>query len=425
VGCSITNPIGCLAGAAKSVAGDAFDSIAKDFGKVADSAINWLWGQMSSATAVHLGGAAFGVDVGIVAAITATAAVGLFVIQVITSTLRRDAGGLSRAVKGLLVAFIGGAIAIAVTNVLLGTVDALSAGVVRQATGTNIGGMGRAVLAAGAISSVGNPAGVMLLSLAALVAVAIVWVALMVRKVLIIVSAVFAPLAFAGSLADITVAWTRRWIEVTAALIFSKLILVIIFVVGWGVLDGGVGQAGSGVTQSVSQVVAGILILTVAGFAPWMALKVVHFSGDQFHQLHTLGSSVTAGASQAACAPQKVQSWQSTAKSMGLGGARGTTSSVPQPSGADGDHRPPSTPSGPGASGPPSGGGAPGSSDPAGAASRSGSAGTAGNGAPTTSTPMSPPPSRLVGGRSAAPGPSNPPTAPGGGVPVAGGPPVV
>src|SRR5690242_7936229 len=68
----------------------------------------------------------------------------------------------------------------------------------------------------------------------------------MVRQVLIVVTAVFAPLAFAGSLADITVAWTRRWVETTVALIVAKLILVLIFVVGLGLLVDGVGQAGRG-----------------------------------------------------------------------------------------------------------------------------------------------------------------------------------
>ena len=74
----------------------------------------------------------------------------------------------------------------------------------------------------------------------------IVYAALVVRKVLIVMTAVFAPLAFAGSLADITVAWTRRWVELTLALIFSKVVLVLIFVLGYFMLVGGAGQAGSG-----------------------------------------------------------------------------------------------------------------------------------------------------------------------------------
>src|SRR5262249_51947281 len=200
---------------------------------MADSAVNWLWAQTDAAPAVHLGGAGFHLDLGIVATIAATVAVGLFVIQVMASTLRRDPSGLGRAAKGLLVAFIGAGIAIAATNVLLAAVDALSAGVVRAATGQALPQVGHAIPTGTSVSqATSNPAGIIIFSMAALVAVAIVWAALTVRKVLIVISAVFAPLAFAGSLADITASWVRRWIEVTVALIVSKLVLVIIFVVG-------------------------------------------------------------------------------------------------------------------------------------------------------------------------------------------------
>src|ERR1035441_8207100 len=151
---------------------------------------------------------------------------------------------------------------------------------------------------------------------ATIAAVMIVWFALMVRKVLIVVSAVFAPLAFAGSLADITVSWTRKWIEIMIALIFSKLILVIIFIVGWGVLLSHVGQSGTGAGQGVTQVASGILILGVAGLAPWMALKLVHFSGDHFHQLHSMSGAASAGAAAAVSYPQKAPSIGSSAARM-------------------------------------------------------------------------------------------------------------
>jgi hypothetical protein len=352
------NPVDCVTGVAKSVAGDAFDSIAHDFGQAADAAVNWLWAQIGSATTVHLGGRGFALDVGIVAVIAGTVAVGLFVIQLITATLRRDPGGLVRAVRGLLVAFLAGGAAIAVVNLLIGVTDRLSAGVVQAATGGSINQMGRDILAGGSVSAATvNPAGMMLLSLAALAAVVVVWAALMVRKVLIVITAVFAPLAFAGSLADITVAWTRRWVETTVALIVSKLILVLIFVVGLGMLVDGVGQAGSGGTQTVTQTIAGVLVLALAGFAPWVALKVVHFVGDQAHHLHLLASTSTVGAARVYSVAQKAQPWVTGAlasspagngaadgKGTGSNGSRTATFSA----------RPEASPTGPSA--PPAGG---------------------------------------------------------------------
>ena len=141
----------CAGDAAKSAAGDAFNAIAQSFGEAADHAVSWLWGQMSAATAVHLGGAGFNLELGITAAIAGVVAVGLFAIQIIQSVLRREAGGLARALKGLVVAFIGGGVAIAVVNLLLGATDDLCAGVVQAATGTDITGLGKLVLGTGAL----------------------------------------------------------------------------------------------------------------------------------------------------------------------------------------------------------------------------------------------------------------------------------
>jgi hypothetical protein len=220
--------------------------------------------------------------------------------------------------------------------VLLAAVDALSAGVVRAATGQSLPQVGHAILTGTSVSqATSNPAGIIIFSMAALVAVAIVWAALTVRKVLIVISAVFAPLAFAGSLADITASWVRRWIEVTVALIVSKLVLVIIFVVGLDMLVKGVGQAGSGDTQRATQAVSGLLVLAVAGLAPWLALKLVHWSGDQFHQVHGLASASAAGAYKAVQVPQKAMPWVTGGGAGALAGARMTGSGrVPAGAGA-------------------------------------------------------------------------------------------
>ncbi len=52
----------------------------------------------------------------------------------------------------------------------------------------------------------------------------------------------------------------------------------------------------AGSTQTVTQIVSGVLVLALAGFAPWLALKVVHFAGDHAHQLHALAATSTGGA---------------------------------------------------------------------------------------------------------------------------------
>ncbi len=296
--CAWYNPASygsCAGDVAKSAARDAFGSIAQSFGQAADHAIGWLWMQLDAATAVHLGGQRFDLELGLTMEITGSVAVALFVIQVIQSVLRREPSGLTRAAKGLVVAFIAGGSAVAVVNLLLGATDGLSGGVVKAATGTDLAGLGRLVLGSSALTgSVSGSAALLLLSLACILATVIVYAALVVRKVLIVATAVFAPLAFAGSIADISVAWTRRWIETTTALIASKLILVLIFISGYGILIDGAKSA-SGSTGKVTQVISGVLVLFVAGLAPFMALRIVRFTGEQAHQLRFIATS-TVGA---------------------------------------------------------------------------------------------------------------------------------
>ena len=341
--CGLTDPIGCVTdvvgGVGKTVADSAFSAIAHDFGQAADSAVNWLWRQISAATTVTLGGPGFAAEMAITAAIAVTVGVGLFAIQVITAALRHQPGGLARAGRGLLVAFVAGGLAIAVVDVCLAAVDSLSAGVVQVATGGTITQMGSELLAPSALSQVKNAAVVILLALVMVAASVVVWAALMVRKLLIIVAAVFAPIAFTGSLSEVTSSWVRRWIETMVALVFSKLILVIIFAIGLGVLTNGVGQAGGGATQSITQTITGALILVMAGLSPWLAIKLVHFAGDSFHTIHGQAASTAAGAQMVAAAPRKINALRPTsgpasARPNGGGepsGSAGMSSSPPTP----------------------------------------------------------------------------------------------
>lgn len=298
-----------LGGAAKSVGTSIFDSIAHDFANVASSAVKWLWNQLNTSTSLDLGAPEIHTDLVATGAIAGLVAFALFLMQVIGSVLRQEPGGLGRALRGLGVAFIGAAVAVATTQVVLAAVDALSSGVVQFALGTNTQGMGSRLISANTLTSIGNPAGLLLVSLVLIAAVVVVWVAMMIRKMLIIISAVFAPVAFAGATNDVSRAWVRRWIEFTAALIFSKLILVIIFMIGLSVLQGG-NQTSAGnnaaTSTSITNFVIGALTLLLAGFAPWIAMKMVHFAGDAVHAVHGQAGMAVAGGRTAVGAPQKI-----------------------------------------------------------------------------------------------------------------------
>jgi hypothetical protein len=148
---------------------------------------------------------------------------------------------------------------------------------------------------------------------------------------LIIITAVYAPIAFAGGVADLSRGWVRKWLEAMLALVFSKLILIIIFVIGLGVL-GGMGSATGGTPlNSITGEITGLLILLVAGFSPWMALRLVHFTGDHMATMGQSASHASAGASTVVGAPQKAAQMKYSA--MTLGGHRSGSGAPPSGSG--------------------------------------------------------------------------------------------
>jgi len=311
-GANAINPVCLLGQAAGSAANDAFSNIAGWFGKATSQATTWLWAQIGSATSVNLNSPQLSTDLLATSAIAAVLCLGLFLVQVITSVLRREPSGLGRAVKGLAVSLVASVFALAVTRILLGVVDSLSEGVVSYSMGTNIQGLG-AQLAMGGIEGVANPAVVLLFSLVILAAVVVVWAAMMIRKMMIIIAAVLTPLAFSGATADITRGWVRKWIEFMAAMIASKLLLVIILMIGVSVIDGAGISAHPGPGQQLTQLATGSLILLLGGFAPWAAIKMFHFTGDALHNAHTSVVAAPSGARTVLAAPQKLNVMHSQA----------------------------------------------------------------------------------------------------------------
>ena len=327
--CAVADSIGRLG---STVTTSVFSSVASAFGNTADSAINWLWQQMSTSSAISLGGANFELDLGIVASIATVVCLGLFVIQMAASALRRDAGGVGRALRGLVIATVGCAITLASLDVLLGAVDQLCAGVVKVATGGTVATLGTKIIAGTVFTAaIASPPTILILSLVAICAVAIVWFALVIRKMLIIITAIFAPIAFAGGVADLSRGWVRKWLEAMLALVFSKLILIIIFVIGFGVLGGMGSPAGATPLTAITDEITGLLILLVAGLSPWMALRIVHFTGDHVATMSASASHASSGASAVVGAPQKMA--QMKYSSMMLAGNRSGSVAPPPSSG--------------------------------------------------------------------------------------------
>ena len=296
---SLANLTKCLTGVSKAAADGRVRLDRHGFAKAADTTINWLWAQMSDATAIRLGGTAFNQLLAVAGLVAIVIAVGIFVIQMAISAVaarperdrpgRRRPGGhgprrgrrRSRS-----------------PNCSSRAVDAISAGVLQVTTGDSMQQMGNSILAAGSISaSTSNPAGLILISLLALAAVVMVWLALTVRKLLVIVAAVLSPFAFAGSLADFSRSWVRRWVELIVALVFSKLILIFVFVIGLLVLLKGVGSDRQRRRpRDHPDRLRHPDSWRLAGFAPWVAIKMAHFAGVHLEGMHMMAGHATAGA---------------------------------------------------------------------------------------------------------------------------------
>lgn len=244
--------------------GKAFVASAAQVGEVSLRALD-------TSTSVDLGAQWFRDNVAVIAAIALPLVVGLFVIQVLTSVLRREPGGLARALVGTAKAVLGSVLALAVTQLALTAVDGICQ-YIAAAAGTTVSQAAARFFDFVPMMSY-SPGLQLLLGMALMVGFLLLWGVLLFRKAALILVAVFAPIAFAGSAWDQTRVWTRRWIEVVAALVFSKVVIVVTFVVGASAFSGS-GPGGEETSRpaegvaGLSDALVGVLLLAIAVWAP-------------------------------------------------------------------------------------------------------------------------------------------------------------
>lgn len=319
-----------VASALKSVAGDALSAIAKSFLGAVQSVLVWLWQAIGASTAVQLGGAAFDRLFGVIVAVAGTVILLLFVVEVALSGLRHDMGGIGRALRGVVTAVVGTMAAVFLINELLYVTDTMSNGIITATTGESLGTFGTGLLSYTALSAMANPALILVFSVVVMLASFAIWFALILRKLLIVLAAVFAPLAFSGAVASFSNNWLRKWVEGTVAMIVAKLFLAIILVTGYYTLIYGVGNTSAGGVTSVAQALgsasAGTLILALAALAPWLAIKSVHFASDHMAVAASHATTATAGAQKLASHGQRAMSF---ATGLGTGAATGAAGTSP------------------------------------------------------------------------------------------------
>lgn len=330
---TVCDTVGGVAGSIGGAASDAvLGGLGASFVSAADQVSQTALAALDATTRIDLTAEWFRRNVAVIAVVTLPVVVGLFVLQIILAVLRREPGGLVRAVIGVGKALLGSGIALAATQSALLATDQICAFITASAGTTVTGAASRFLQLSWLAGPQAGPVLQMLLGLAMIVGLLFLWVVMLFRKAALMLVVVFAPIAFAGSVFDQTRVWTRRWIEVVAALVFCKVVIVVTFVLGASAFSG-VGPAGSGDpdftaasgssgTGSLSDLLTGLLLLTIAGFAPWLTWRFVHWSGMEaaavMHGAVAAGPVPSAGR---AIGSQARFTAQSAVTSMLLGGA--------------------------------------------------------------------------------------------------------
>ena len=276
-------------GAASLVAAP-FDWLAQAMGAAAGWLFEAVWSVFDTTTLVDVTKPGYVAVYNLLFGIAVFVMLIFFCLQLITGLIRRDPTALTRAALGLAKSVLGSFVVITLTALLLEVVDHLCIGIV-QAAGETTESMGDkiALLAAGLVGiniaapGVGAIITIFMAGLA-ITAAAIVWLSLLVRKALLLVAVVFAPLAFSGASWDASRGWVGKWAMFVVALICSKLVLVVMFLVAITQVSAPIDAD----LASVSDPIAGIVLMAMAAFAPYLTYKFIAFVG--FDMYHAIGS---------------------------------------------------------------------------------------------------------------------------------------
>lgn len=267
-----------------------FDWLAQVLAQAAAWLFTQMWSVLDSTTFVDLNRPGYVSVYNLVFGLAIVLMLIFFCLQLLTGLIRHEPGTLARAAVGLGKSVLGSFLVVGLTATLLEITDKLSVGIV-QATGHTMAGMGDRIAGltdalSGFVSSEPGTGVILTIILGGLAVAAalVVWFSLLIRKALLLVAVVFAPIAMAGFSWDATRGWFGRWASFVVALCCSKLVLVVVFLLAVNQTDAPIDKG----LASVSEPIAGIALLLVAAFAPYLAYKFISFIG--FDISHAMAS---------------------------------------------------------------------------------------------------------------------------------------
>lgn len=271
--------------AAGSLVSAPFDYLAQAMGNAAGWMFESVWTVFDSTTMVDVTSSEYTKVYNILFGVAVFVMLGFFMLQVIGGMIRREPAALSRAALGIAKSVLGSFVALTMLATALEVTDQLCVGIVKAA-GTNMEEMGSRitllVAGLGSISLAAPGAGAIVTIFIAGLAIGgavIVWISLLVRKALLLIAIVFAPIALAGASWDHTRGWIGRWAGFVLALILSKVVLVVIFLLATAQVSAPIDSD----LASASEPIAGVVLMLMAAFAPYLTYKAISFMGFDMH----------------------------------------------------------------------------------------------------------------------------------------------
>ncbi|MFJ6017274.1 ATP-binding protein [Streptomyces sp. NPDC092952] len=259
-----------------------------------------------------------------------TLLVATFCAQLVRAAIRRDGQALAQAFTGTASGVLFAFCAIALTTVAVEVVDVISDGLFETAH-LSIESAVRRIVMVNMIASLSGLGWLVpvVTGLGAAVGAILYWCVMMVRKVGILVMVTLAIFAGAGGGWEAARRWRRGWIEATATLVVSKLLMTVIFVLGIAAM--GKSEAKDGIA-ALADVMSGIVVMVLVLLCPYAVFKFVHWAaeGTDGESIHRAGG---AGAQIAKAHAEKAARKTAAAATAGAGGAAGGAGAAPQ--GAD------------------------------------------------------------------------------------------
>ncbi|MFI1023390.1 SCO6881 family protein [Streptomyces olivaceus] len=245
--------------------------------------------------------------------------VATFCAQLVRAAIRRDGQALAQAFTGTASGVLFAFCAIALTTVAIDVVDAVSDGLF-QAAKLDIASAVRRIVKVNQIPGLAGLGWLVAVvaGLGAAIGAVLYWCVMMVRKVGILVMVTLAVFAAAGGGWEAARRWRKGWIEATATLVVSKLLMTVIFVLGIAAM--GNTEAKDGVA-ALADVMSGIVIMVLVLLCPYAVFKFVHWAADgtDGESIHRAGG---AGAQLAkAHAEKAARKGAAAAATAGTGGA--------------------------------------------------------------------------------------------------------